>query len=72
MSVRHLDQQGVLAFCFNTFTKYGLKIAELENVAFDDRKSHATNLVFKGEPGANASKAASDLVNNPAVLDVKF
>lgn len=37
VSVRHLDKEGVLAFCFSTFYKFGWNVCELENVVFDKR-----------------------------------
>ena len=54
VSVRHLDKEGVLAFCFSTFYKFGWNVCELENVVFEQREACATNIIFKGEPNGTA------------------
>jgi len=54
VSIRHLDKEGVLAFCFSTFYKFGWNVCELENVVFDKRQACATNIIFKGEPNGTA------------------
>lgn len=72
VSIRHLDSEGVLAFCFSTFYKFGWNVCELENVVFDKREACATNIVFKGVPNGSSPQVFNELLNNPAVLDVKF
>ena len=72
VSIRHLDREGVLAYCFRTFYKFGWNVCELDNVVFDSREACATNILFKGEPNGESKSVVEELLNNPDVLDVKL
>jgi len=48
IQVRHLDDDGILAFCFNTFNKYGWSVRDISFDSFAKRQACTTNIVFKG------------------------
>jgi len=62
----------VLAFCFGTFAKYGLKVMELSYDSFAKREACTTNITFKGEPGQATSLVFRELLSNKHILAVKL
>lgn len=49
ISIRHLDNVGVLAFCFKVFADQDWNVQEFENIVFKGRKACLANLHVEGD-----------------------
>ena len=67
-----MDQEGVLAFCFGTFAKYGLNVMEISFDSFAKREACTTNITFKGEPNEDTSLVFRELLSNEHIFAVKL
>jgi D-3-phosphoglycerate dehydrogenase / 2-oxoglutarate reductase len=53
MSVRHLDQVGVLLHVMKVFAEHNLCVQEMQNIVFAHREASVANITFTGEGFSN-------------------